>query len=221
MAHIKWTPLRWGLRRWESFREMDTKGLKYGILLFLAFALFLSTTAIGNAKGLSEEEALNESRKVTMILVKATNATLKFFLGKEDFLKDIDGCSELAPFIAQIYTEHTGYYARGVSLKYRNPNGNPDQYERGILEEFDRLKEASKMLEGHEDYRVVKEDGKKYLRYMKPLITKKLCLKCHGSTGDIPVVVREFLNTKYPKDRATGFKVGDVRGAVSVKIPLE
>jgi len=33
MALIKWTLPRWGLRRWEPFREMDTKGLKYGFLL--------------------------------------------------------------------------------------------------------------------------------------------------------------------------------------------
>ena len=117
--------------------------------------------------------------------------------------------------------DQTGYYVRRVSLKYRNPDDIPDQYEKGVLEKFDSLREEGKMVVEHEDYRVVEEDGKKYLRYMKPLITKKLCLNCHGSTEDIPTTVRGFLNTNYPEDRATGFKVGDVRGAVSVKIPLE
>jgi len=32
--------------------------------------------------------------------------------------------------------------------------------------------------------------------------------------------VQAILAREYPDDRATGFSVGDVRGAVSVRIPL-
>ena len=35
---------------------------------------------------------------------------------------------------------------------------------------------------------------------MKPLMTKKVCLKCHGFQG---------------------YKIGDVRGGISIKIPME
>ncbi len=200
---------------------MSRRIFRLSMFLLFVGAIFISATARGVTKGLSEEEALGESRQVTMSLVKATKKTLKSFIGEGDFLKAIKGCSEKAPSIAQKYTDQTGYYVRRVSLKYRNTNDIPDQYEKGVLEKFDSLREEGKMVVEHEDYRVVEEDGKKYLRYMKPLITKKLCLNCHGSTEDIPTTVKGFLNTNYPEDRATGFKVGDVRGAVSVKIPLE
>ena len=56
---------------------------------------------------------------------------------------------------------------------------------------------------------------------MTSLITKKRCLNCHESEENINVVVKEFLNTTYPEDLATGFRVDDVRGAVSIKIPVE
>ncbi len=200
---------------------MSKRIFRLSMFLLFVGAIFISGTARGATKGLSEEEALGESRQVTMSLVNGTKKTLKSFLGEGDFLKAIKGCSEEAPSIAQKYTDQTGYYVRRVSLKYRNPDDIPDQYEKGVLEKFDSLRVEGKMVVEHEDYRVVKEGGKQYLRYMKPLITKKLCLNCHGSKEDIPATVKGFLNTNYPEDRATGFKVGDVRGAVSVKIPLE
>ena len=178
---------------------MSRRIFRLSIFLFLISAIFISGTARGVTKGLSEEEALDESRKVTMSLVKATKKTLKSFIGEGDFLKAVKGCSEEAPSIAQKYTDQTGYYVRRVSLKYRNPDDIPDQYEKGVLEKFDSLREEGKMVVEHEDYRVVEEGGNKYLRYMKPLITKKLCLNCHGSKEDIPVTVRGFLNTNILK----------------------
>jgi hypothetical protein len=47
-----------------------------------------------------------------------------------------------------------------------------------------------------------------------------MCLTCHGEKAKIPPAVRAVLAREYPDDHATGFSVGDVRGAVSVRIPL-
>jgi hypothetical protein len=57
-------------------------------------------------------------------------------------------------------------------------------------------------------------------RYMRPLIVAPLCVDCHGPKENIPLEVKTILKEKYPDDRATGFLVGDVRGAISVKIPF-
>jgi hypothetical protein len=67
---------------------------------------------------------------------------------------------------------------------------------------------------------VVKEEGHSYLRYMKPLIVQSVCNACHGPKENIPAEAKLILGQKYPEDRATGFLVGDVRGAISVKIRL-
>ena len=42
-------------------------------------------------------------------------------------------------------------------------------------------------------------DGQSYLRLMRPLVMEDACLKCHAEQG---------------------YKVGDLRGGVSVKVPM-
>jgi hypothetical protein len=47
-----------------------------------------------------------------------------------------------------------------------------------------------------------------------------MCLTCHGEKAKIPPAAQATIAREYPDDRATGFSVGDVRGAVGVRIPL-
>ena len=68
---------------------------------------------------------------------------------------------------------------------------------------------------------MVKEGGQENLRYMKPLVVQPVCIACHGPKENIPAEVKAILEQRYPSDRATGFLVGDVRGAISVKITLK
>lgn len=85
------------------------------------------------------------------------------------------------------------YGIRGhiTSLKHFRPETAPDEWEKSSLQEFERgAKEISEFTE---------MDGKPYYRYMSPMITKTGCLKCHGHQG---------------------YKVGDVRGGVSVSVPM-
>jgi hypothetical protein len=53
---------------------------------------------------------------------------------------------------------------------------------------------------------------------MKAIVLSEPCLACHGE--GIAPEVKAQLAKDYPHDRSTGYKVGDVRGAVSVKRPL-
>jgi hypothetical protein len=56
---------------------------------------------------------------------------------------------------------------------------------------------------------------------MQPIRVQAMCLSCHGDPAGIPAEVKEILASRYPKDLATGYKAGDLRGAVSVRIPLD
>lgn len=67
---------------------------------------------------------------------------------------------------------------------------------------------------------VVEESGKLWLRDMKPLPVGPRCITSHGPKENIPLEVQAILKERYPDDRATGFLVGDLRGAISVKIAL-
>ncbi len=62
--------------------------------------------------------------------------------------------------------------------------------------------------------------GTKSLRYLKPLVLKQPCLMCHGPVGQIDSEVLEVIRSRYPADRAIGFEVDDLRGAISVTVEL-
>ena len=51
--------------------------------------------------------------------------------------------------------------------------------------------------------------------YVKAIPTGNLCVACHGS--NIQPDLLAAIKALYPSDKATGFKVGDLRGAFVVK----
>ncbi len=78
-----------------------------------------------------------------------------------------------------------------TSLKVLNPVNNPDAWEIEALQKFN---------DGKEEVMTVAQIGdNQFLRLMKPMHTKVRCMKCHAHQG---------------------YKTGDVRGGVSVSIPL-
>ena len=85
---------------------------------------------------------------------------------------------------------------------------------------FDRRVAAGSKPEDLEAAIVVEEPTGKFVRYMKALPVAPMCLTCHGGANDIPPAVKATLSREYPHDRATGYKAGEVRGAVTIKRPL-
>jgi len=72
-----------------------------------------------------------------------------------------------------------------------------------------------------EFYEIVSEGDYNYLRYMKPIIVQAECLNCHGSQTDIIPEVKELIAQNYSEDKAIDYKIGDLRGAVSIKKVVE
>jgi hypothetical protein len=116
------------------------------------------------------------------------------------------------------FRSRTGADVRRVSLRQRSLANAPDDYERAVLGSFDRLPREARAAAEH--WEVVREDGRPVLRYLKPVVTAATCLACHGAPASIPAPVRKALDEAYPGDRATGFAEGDVRGAISVRVPI-
>jgi len=92
-----------------------------------------------------------------------------------------------------------------TSDEYRQPANKPDSFERQAIETFKNDK-SLKYVDGY-------QTGE--YRYARPIFIKKSCLKCHGDPEDAPSEVIE----KYGSKKAFGYKVGEVRGIVSVKLP--
>jgi two-component system, chemotaxis family, sensor kinase Cph1 len=89
------------------------------------------------------------------------------------------------------YSDLYGIRAHITGLKYFRSETAPDDWETSSLLSFERGKE--------DVWEVGEIEGNPHLRFMKPLVTEKECLMCH---------------------RDQGHEVGDIRGGVSISVPL-
>jgi methyl-accepting chemotaxis protein len=119
--------------------------------------------------------------------------------------------------VANDFYLKTGYKLKQTSMKIRNPSNSPDSWEHKVLELF-RLPEHSKGVGFGE---LLEVTGNKMFRYMKPIYIERACLECHGKKGDIKPAIRQYLERKFPFDNAFDYKEGELRGGISISIPLE
>ena len=90
------------------------------------------------------------------------------------------------------YSDLYGIKGHITSKILMNPNNKPDLWEEKALEKVELTREPFSQI--------MLIDNEKYFRYLNPLVTVVSCLKCHSFQG---------------------YKIGDIRGAVSVSIPLK
>ncbi len=90
------------------------------------------------------------------------------------------------------YTELYGTRGHITSRILMNPKNKPDSWEDKALQNAE--------ITGKPSFTKAYIDGEEYFRYLRPLVTQQSCLKCHAFQG---------------------YKVGDIRGGVSVSIPMK
>jgi len=108
--------------------------------------------------------------------------------------------------VAQEYASKQGMEFKTPALHPRNPQNSPDDFERRALEAFERDPSLKEFPERST------ENGKDWMRYAQPVRTTEDCLFCHGD----PVGAKDPFG--YSKE---GMKVGELRGAFSVKAPTD
>jgi len=94
--------------------------------------------------------------------------------------------------ITQEFESLYGIKGRITSQILLNPANKPDAWELDALKKFEKG-----VLEIIEQTDI---DGKPFIRLMRPMVMVKGCMTCHGHLG---------------------YKIGDIRGGVSISIPLE
>ncbi len=123
-------------------------------------------------------------------------------------------CRDEAPRIAARLSAESGAAVARTSLRVRNPRNAPQPWQRADLEAFEKRLASGSKPDELEHFEARPNGG---ARYMKAIITQPLCLACHGEA--IAPDVARALEADYPRDKATGFKVGDLRGAFSIEWP--
>lgn len=130
-------------------------------------------------------------------------------------------CSDTAQVLTNKFGLQKGVFIKRVSVKNRNKYNYPDQYELKVLNNFQEMLLNNKLDIETELVELVKEGEFSYLRYMKPILIQPECLNCHGEENTMPAEVSRLIAERYPEDKATGYKPGDLRGAVSLKKLIE
>lgn len=193
---------------------MDRKKWWFRGLLVVPVVFLLGATPM-------DLQELSKARAVALQILGETRTVLLQELTQKGPAEAIQVCSAVALELARKH-EQQGWRIRRVSQKVRNPADAPDVYEAGILKKFEALGAEGKLGPDSEHVDVVTEGEKSYLRYLKPItIAAPLCLTCHGNPPELSPEVKVKLQTLYPHDQAIGYRLNDLRGAVSIKIPIE
>jgi hypothetical protein len=110
-----------------------------------------------------------------------------------------------------------GVYVRRVGTRVRNAANAPDSLEREILARF-----AAVMAAGGQPvdtaFVVPRAGGGYELQYARPLFVMERCLACHGAPAALAPEVKTLIAERYPQDAAVGYRAGDLRGAISVRL---
>ena len=157
-----------------------------------------------------------EGIKYIKMLGKALKTEMKAHMKKDPTgLEALAFCSGSADNITKTVNAKLPAYAkvRRTALKVRNNKVNaPDATDKKIMEQFE--KEIAEKKLTPKSIEVVKVGDT--TRIYKPLVTKKMCLKCHGS--DLSPKIADAIKSAYPNDKATGFKEGSLRGVIVAEI---
>jgi hypothetical protein len=163
---------------------------------------------------------LTDARKVATTVPPKLLQVLTDEIAKGGPESAIEVCKERAPQMAKAASEQTGWGIRRVSLLNRNPKAIPDAWERAALEDFDRRAAAGESPATLEKGEIVAEGDRKEYRYMKALPVQQVCLACHGAIDKLKPEVTSKLQTLYPADKGTGYSIGQIRGAMTVRKAL-
>ena len=175
--------------------------------------LLISTLAAGIllANPSSYEQTAD---KVAKELLKTLGGNLKKHLKANGPIDALQFCSQNAYNLTQKVSDEFGkdIDVKRISLKPRNPANTPSDEEAKILK---KMEEAYKSSNKPKNLIVEKDD--KVVVYKPLVIKKKACLICHGDVNKRPKLAKAIKDI-YPADKATGYKMGDFRGAIVVTI---
>ncbi|MBI4756825.1 MAG: PAS domain S-box protein [Betaproteobacteria bacterium] len=103
----------------------------------------------------------------------------------------------------------SGLSFNNVSDRPRNPDNQADAAELEAMAWFRANPRAAERVA-----EIKGRDRSRYYHFTAPIWTEEYCLKCHGDADDAPATIRERYSAAY------GYRVGELRGVMSIKIPL-
>lgn len=167
------------------------------------------------------EKAVNnvgveKGKSIAQQTFAALSGNLKSAMAMGGLEHAVSYCNVNAMPLTDSLSNHFNVTIKRVSAQYRNPKNKPDSLEMYYLVDYKRG-----LLNGKELQPVFDESGARG-RFFAPILTKELCVSCHGLPGnEISESLYADIKKLYPDDQAIGFKAGDLRGMWSITFAEE
>ena len=120
-------------------------------------------------------------------------------------------CQDEAPKIAERWSTEA-VMVRRTALKLRQPRNAASEADQATMLAFSKRLAAGESASSVEEFSVT-ADGS--MRYARALVTEAPCIVCHGEA--LAPAIAKTIGERYPADRATGFRLGHLRGIVVVE----
>ena len=185
--------------------------LVIGISLFFIF-IGVELVNYQNTKQEIKTSLQAQAEKIRNLLMAYRHVQQKAFLINNIPLNEVTINFLPAYAIGRISEDYPNWDASGfsfnnVSDQPRNPKNAADKIELEAMDYF-RTNPKEKLL-----FEPFIKEGKQYYLYARPIWIEKQCLKCHAKREDAPETIRKLYDT------AWNYKLGDLRGILSIKLP--
>lgn len=167
-------------------------------ILGCLFILSLSSHVLAD-----EQKYATAAQQLQQRLGKVLMTTIQ----NEGHIAAISVCNEQAPAISDAVSQDLNLHVGRTALRVRNSDNAPSARQEQVLKAFVAQWQRSSNDVPSKQY--TDTDGKTV--WMKAIVMQPQCAACHGS--DIKPALKQAITARYPNDQATGFSIGDIRGA--------
>lgn len=173
------------------------------------FSLLFFTLTILNISASAHCSELSGGAQIVSLYKQDLQKALRSGMS-EGVMDAISACRIKAPKIAESLSKD-GVRIGRASHRLRNPGNAPPDWVNPIMDAYIAMPAD---LEPRNVSLPENRSG-----YVEAIVLQPLCVACHGEALATEVAAR--INELYPEDRATGFRVGDLRGVFWVEYPTE
>jgi len=161
------------------------------------------------------QSVIKTGKSTSKVLLQTLGKNMKKHMKQGGVMDALNFCSKEAYALTEKVNTKLpeGVQAKRISANFRNPSNTPTENELKILNSLQTLQESNVILP---KFVVEKVDTHTYKFYKPLVIAKKVCLKCHGDVKNVDL--KRAISKNYPLDKAMGYKMGDLRGAIVITI---
>lgn len=166
-------------------------------------------TPLPSGESMPDTLVHQQAKKISQEAFAALSGALQKAMTEGGVITAIDVCKTQAIPLTNGVGEANQVEVKRIAVRYRNPENAVNGAEMQLFEDW-----STQIGRGEDPAAVVLHEGQNRIWYGAIRLANPLCLQCHGEPGkDIAEATLAQLRSAYPDDRATGFAMGDLRGA--------